>query len=128
MELGEREHEGASLVLGRSDALPAHLQDIIEVSKVQTPKLKRRQGLMTDLLMQVCDEADRERVVLLLAPEGEEWLRDFYARFGFATIQTEPEVLMARPPRIEHGRTLQHAVSESAGRPVAVSATSNARH
>lgn len=101
MELGEREHEGASLFLSHSDALPAHLRnEIVEVSKVQAPKSKRRKGLATDLLMQVCDEADRDRIVLLLMPEGKEWLQDFYARFGFATIQTVPEVLMARPPNL----------------------------
>ena len=54
-------------------------------------------GLATDLLLQVCDRADAEGVVLMLMPEGEDWLDSGMQRFGFATIQTEPVVLMARP-------------------------------
>ena len=100
MKLGQRRHEGASLELSVSEALPRHLACIIEISKLQTPKLLRRMGLATDLLLQVCDEADAEGVVLMLMPEGEDWLEQWYARFGFATIQTEPVVLMARPPNL----------------------------
>lgn len=100
MQLGQRRHEGASLELSVSEALPRHLACIIEVSQLQTPKLLRRMGLATDLLLQVCDEADAEGVVLMLMPEGEDWLEQWYARFGFATIQTEPVVLMARPPNL----------------------------
>lgn len=98
MQLGQRRHEGASLELSVSEALPRHLACIIEISQLQTPKLLRRMGLATDLLLQVCDEADAEGVVLMLMPDGEDWLEQWYARFGFATIQTEPVVLMARPP------------------------------
>ena len=100
MQLGQRRHEGTSLELSVSEALPRHLACIIEISKLQTPKLLRRMGLATDLLLQVCDEADAEGVVLMLMPEGEDWLEQWYARFGFATIQTEPVVLMARPPNL----------------------------
>lgn len=100
MKLGQRRHEGTSLELSVSEALPRHLACIIEISKLQTPKLLRRMGLATDLLLQVCDEADAEGVVLMLMPEGEDWLEQWYARFGFATIQTEPVVLMARPPNL----------------------------
>lgn len=100
MQLGQRRHEGASLELSVSEALPRHLACIIEISQLQTPKLLRRMGLATDLLLQVCDEADAEGVVLMLMPDGEDWLEQWYARFGFATIQTEPVVLMARPPNI----------------------------
>ena len=101
MKLGQRRHEGASLELSRSDALPDHLAAIVEVSNLQTPKLLRRMGLATDLLLQVCDEADAEGVVLMLMVEGEAWLEQFYQKFGFATIQTEPVVLMARPPNLK---------------------------
>lgn len=100
MQLGQRRHEGASLELSVSEALPRHLACIIEISQLQTPKLLRRMGLATDLLLQVCDEADAEGVVLMLMPDGEDWLEQWYARFGFATIQTEPVVLMARPPNL----------------------------
>lgn len=102
MELGYRKNEGASLKLGHSTALPDHLAGIVEVSAVHTPTIMRRQGLATELLLQVCDEADAEGMVLMLMPEGAEWLESWYARFGFATIQTAP-VLMARPPNIKQG-------------------------
>ena len=108
MELGTREHEGASLELSQSKELPENLSAIIEVSKLQTPKLQRRKGLATDLLMQVCDEADAEGIVLMLMPDGEEWLQGFYGRFGFATIQTEPVVLMARPPNLNAAKRQEH--------------------
>jgi len=40
----------------------------------------------------------------------DQWLERFYGRFGFATIQREPAVLMARPARKNgHDRQAEHA-------------------
>lgn len=100
MQLGLREFEGASLVVGHTDALPASMKEIIEISSVKTPRRKRRMGLASTLLSQICAEADRERVVMILQPGPKSWLQQFYGSHGFAVIQTEPVVLMARPPNL----------------------------
>ncbi len=110
MKLGLREFEGASLMLGHTDALPASMAEIIEISHVKTPRRKRRMGLASTLLIQVCDEADRDRKVMILQPGPKAWLKQFYAAHGFAVIQESPVVLMARPPNIQepNGRTEKH--------------------
>jgi len=96
MRLGKRKMKGATLDLGHSDALPAHLQGIIEVSNLFTPVELRRQGRATALLMRTCNEADKSGTLLMLMPT--DGLEPWYAVFGFATIQHSP-VIMARPPR-----------------------------
>lgn len=100
MRLGKRRNKGASLTLSHSKALPEHLAGIVEVSKLYTKRSMRRQGWASRLLHGMCLEADATGRVLMIMPEGEDWLDQFYARFGFATIQTEPVTLMARPPRM----------------------------
>ena len=47
--------------------------------------------------MDVCDKTDTDDVVLMLMPDGESWLVDWYEKFGFVEIQEYP-LLMARPP------------------------------
>lgn len=110
MKLGRRELEGASLVVGHTDALPASMREIIEISSVKTPRRKRRMGLAAALLAQVCAEADRERIVMILQPGPKAWLQQFYGSHGFAVIQTSPVVLMARPPNTQgtNGPAEQH--------------------
>ena len=110
MKLGRRKLEGASLVVGHTDALPASMREIIEISSVKTPRRKRRMGLAAALLAQVCAEADRERIVMILQPGPKAWLQQFYGSHGFAVIQTSPVVLMARPPNTQgtNGPAEQH--------------------
>ena len=102
MKLGKRQLGAASCRLGTSDALPAHLRDVIEVSDVFVPEWHRRKGIASRLMQQVCDDADTFGNVLMLMPGESEWLPAWYERFGFVAIQNNP-VLMARQPygRIE---------------------------
>ena len=97
MRLGKRQLGAASCVLGPSAALPAHLRDVVEVSEVFVPEWHRRKGIASRLLRQVCDDADAHGKVLMLMPDGDDWLPAWYARFGFVAIQNNP-VLMARQP------------------------------
>ncbi len=95
MRLGKRKFKGSTLVLGQSKELPEYLRAIVEISEVFTPEDKRHQGRATALLARTCAEADRAGVVLMLMPDGD--LEQWYAVFGFATIQNKP-IIMARPP------------------------------
>lgn len=101
---GNRNHGGASLKLGYSMAIPAHMRGgIREITNVYTSEAKRGHGDASKLLKQVCDEADKERIVLMLIPkpfdDGLDELRlmAWYSRHGFMAIQDKP-MLMARQP------------------------------
>lgn len=97
MRLGKRTVGQASLTLGSSEALPKHLQGVIEVSEVFTPEGYRKQNHADQLLSLITWEADNYGIVLMLMPEGDEWLEQWYEKHGFKRIQDEP-VLMARKP------------------------------
>ena len=87
-------------------ALPKHLRDRTrEITKVHTRAEKQSEGFATILMRDVCNEADICGMTLILWPNpyGDDialsagMLRDWYARFGFRQIQSEP-VMMARAP------------------------------
>ena len=96
MRLGERTLGQSSLFLGKSDALPEYLKAVIEVSSVFTPKEERKKGYADALMARIVAEADAEKVVLMLMPDGFDWLEAWYEKHGFKRIQDYP-VLMARP-------------------------------
>jgi hypothetical protein len=50
------------------------------------------------LMDEVCEDADRNNTVLVLRPDGDEWLHEWYEDHGFRIIQIEPVMLMARQP------------------------------
>ena len=104
MKLGQRTNGAASLTLSHSTALPSRLREVVEVSQVSTDPESRRQYLATGLLREVCNEADREHVVLMLLPEGEDWLQCWYERFGFIRIQENPVLMARKPMGKENGR------------------------
>ena len=103
MKLGKRQLGAASCHLAPSDALPANLREVIEVSNVHVDEWHRRKGIASRLLRQVCDDADAHGKVLMLMPDGDDWLPEWYSKFGFVRIQNNP-VLMARQPK---GRNAQ---------------------
>jgi predicted GNAT family acetyltransferase len=87
-------------------ALPKRLRDSTrEITKVYTPASEQGKGHATELMLDVCEEADKAGLVLVLWPRpyGDDvalsgtQLESWYARFGFRVIQPEP-VLMARAP------------------------------
>ena len=97
MKLGKRQLGAASCMLAPSDALPANLREVIEVSNVHVDEWHRRKGIANRLMDKICEEADNEGTVLILMPSGEDWLQRWYRSHGFVTLQPEP-MIMARPP------------------------------
>ena len=101
--LGKYQHGKATCVLNRSVQVPSEMRNgIREISSLQTPAESRRNGDATQLLHSICEEADTQRIVLLLhaEPFGDsaldaDQLESWYAKFGFMVIQAEPK-LMAR--------------------------------
>lgn len=104
MKIGPRHYNGASCHIMAVD-LPAHIARLSrQLTQLHVPIHKRHQGLATALMRNVCLEADREGMMLMLEakpepPHTPAEAESFYARFGFQTIQTSPIRLMARPCR-----------------------------
>lgn len=96
-------NEYASLRLAMNPELPAHMDRVREVVNVWTDTEHRMQGYATELMKQVCEEADCENMILILQPKpfdkniSKEKLIAFYKRFNFVKTQENP-VLMARAP------------------------------
>lgn len=108
MNVGARNHEGASLQVRISLALPKRMRDRTrEITKLHTAEQFQRQGYATQLMLDVCEEADRNGMTLMLWPRpygddialSQAMLIRWYQRFGFQVIQPDP-VLMARPPGV----------------------------
>lgn len=79
-------------------------EGVLEVVRVWTDPEARKQGFATELLKDICNDADIDGRVLMLNPKvfgrvGLESLEPWYQRFGFKVIQKSP-VLMARMPEI----------------------------
>lgn len=107
MKPGVRHYENASCKVSVCTAIPNHLRlKTREITHVDVPENLRRQGMATQMLLNVCDEADAHKIVLVLFPkpfgEGpklskEGLVRWYSEKFGFQAIQSNP-VMMARMP------------------------------
>lgn len=107
MTPGPRVLGAASLQVRVSMAIPARMRDRTrEITKVHTEPDAQNRGQATALLHEVCKEADRYGITLVLWPRpygddialSQGQLIDWYGRvFGFHQIQAEPP-LMARMP------------------------------
>jgi GNAT superfamily N-acetyltransferase len=89
------ENEHSSCMVLKREFLPV---GAFELHDLQTEEDFRGQGCATELLQQVCHDADIEGAVLVLSSASEA-LHAFYQRFGFSAIQPRP-ALMARMPQI----------------------------
>jgi hypothetical protein len=108
MPTGERKVGPARCRVRQCTALPERMRaKTREVVDVETPFDEQGKGYATTLLHKVCREADAAGLVLVLSPQpfgdninlSKEQLIDWYERsFGFAVIQHQPMVLMARMP------------------------------
>lgn len=104
MKYGPRTNDGASCKIAVPTALPLHMRGrVVEVRSLRTMPDKRAQGHATDLMLGICVEADLSRTFLFLAVEPDDdgpldtkALGNFYMRFGFLPIQSDP-LLMTRP-------------------------------
>lgn len=95
---GKRSSGPASLVLSKTDSVPAELRDgIREVTALATAENERRQGHANMLLTKVCAEADKNGLVLLLQPSSSDIEQDdlikFYEKHGFQLIQPQPPIM-----------------------------------
>jgi hypothetical protein len=108
MPTGERRVGPARLRVRQCTALPERMRaKTREIVDVETPFAEHGKGYATTLLHKVCREADAAGLVLVLSPQpygdnidlSKDQLIDWYERsFGFAIIQHQPMMLMARMP------------------------------
>lgn len=108
MITGIRHYENASCKVLICTALPRGMRaKTREIVSVDVPENLRKQGMATQLLMNICDEADAHKIVLTLFPKPfgtgpmmtQDQLIDWYSnKFGFHAIQSQPVVMMARMP------------------------------
>lgn len=101
MEPGLRKHKGATLRVAIAEGLPVAMwEKTRELLSVRSENQAR--GEASRLLWDVCAEADRARLSLILKPESfapgldDNKLKLFYAKFGFVKFQDDP-CLMVRP-------------------------------
>lgn len=97
----------ASAIIAESEAVsPRMRSQILEVRSVQVPIEDRRKGHGSRLLNKICSDADIMGRVLFLNPDygdnqsmTNEQLEEWYGRYGFVRVQSEPVVLLARKPQ-----------------------------
>lgn len=104
MTPGLREHRSASLRISNADCLPEDMREFVrEILSVQSTN--PRKGHATALLWEVCCEADKWWIMLMVQPRKfadgmpDDKLLPWYGKFGFVKIQDEPCVLMTRSPQ-----------------------------
>lgn len=127
MRPGKRELNDASLLVEMSQAVPEHMRaNIREITHFYVPAESRGKRLGTMLLNFVCQEADANKITLMLtaAPsEGdvgpdEEKLVAWYEKFGFMKLQQTPiGTLMARQvhekPRLAVVPQARHLIDQA---------------
>lgn len=95
---GRRSYISATCNLVVSAALPVAMRKAVrELHDLRVPEQDRSKGYATQLLHDVCREADEHNLTLMLCVAEPMWLIAWYSRFGFQPIQAAP-VLMARMP------------------------------
>jgi hypothetical protein len=109
MHPGRRELGPASVMVAISQAVPPHMRPgTREVSQLLVPAQHRRKHLGTALMNLICQEADANSITLLLIAQPfdsggptEDELTDWYALFGFKTLQDSPlGMVMARQVQV----------------------------
>lgn len=98
MRPGVRQLNDASLKVSVPTAVPEHMRaHMREITHVYVDPASRRKHLATALLNLVCQEADANKITLLLTAQPEEadgptadQLIDWYKCFGFQKLQDTP--------------------------------------
>lgn len=105
MRPGVRQLNSASLVVALSDAVPEKMKwRTREIHTFHVPPDDRRKKLGTLLLNLVCQEADANKITLVLIARAEGYttfetseLVEWYKKFGFQVLQETPHgIFMAR--------------------------------
>lgn len=107
MKTGVRHYLNASCRISMCDAVPPKMrQNIREITSIDVPENLRRQGMATEMVRNVCDEADAHNVTLVLfvkpfgdtpGPDEDQLAQWYTSKFGFTLIQVTPP-MMARMP------------------------------
>jgi GNAT superfamily N-acetyltransferase len=105
MRAGERQLKSASLRVSVPESIPEHMRaGTREISNLFVPAEDRGKRLATALMNFVCQEADANRLTLLLTvqpydeggPDAQA-LKSWYAKFGFVELQdSDAGTIMAR--------------------------------
>ena len=97
--IGDHAFNTATCSLVRPMALPMKMRvGVVELVRLFVPEESRGKGDASQLLHNICREADKQRKVIMLSVQADDTgLCAFYTRFGFQPIQAKP-VLMARHP------------------------------
>lgn len=105
--IGPRQLNGAQCNLMHVDTHAHIARKMRQVMGLTVAIHQRGQGKASALLREVCAEADREGLMLLLEPKPTdatltvEQAESWYGRFGFQTIQETPIKLMVRTPHAD---------------------------
>ena len=100
MKIGTISLGNASLHLGHSQVVPPTLRGHArEITEFNVPEKFRGKGEGTELLKEVCEQADNDKILLILKADTER-LENYYKRFDFITFQRDNAILMARKPKI----------------------------
>jgi len=100
MKPGTIQLGNASLHISYPQIVPGNLRGFSrEITEFFVPEEFRGNGEGTELLKDVCDQADAEHILLLLIADTEK-MAMYYGRFGFVAIQDKP-ILMVRSPKSE---------------------------
>lgn len=107
MKTGVRHYLNASCQVRMCEAIPPRIrQSTREIISVDVPENLRRQGMATELLRNVCDEADAHGITLILfvkpfgdglRPDEDQLASWYVSKFGFTMIQVAPTMLARMP-------------------------------
>ena len=90
----------ASLYIGYTQIVPPNKRGLArEITNFHVDAEHRGKGEGTELLNDVCSQADNEGLLLLIMADTPR-LESYYKRFDFVTIQADNVILMARQPKI----------------------------
>ena len=90
----------ASLYIGYTQIVPPNKRGLArEITNFHVDEKHRGKGEGTELLNDVCSQADNEGLLLLMIADTPR-LESYYKRFDFVTIQADNVILMARQPKI----------------------------
>ena len=88
----------ASAYIGYSQITKPNQRGLLrEITNFEVPEEHRGKGEGTELLKDICAQADEEGIILMLKADTLR-LENYYTRQGFTTIQANPVILMVRQP------------------------------
>jgi len=100
MKTGTIQLGNASMHIGYPQIVPGNLRGHArEITEFYVPEEFRGKGEGSELMKDVCEEADAKNILLVLIADTVK-LAMYYERFGFIAIQKDP-MLMIRAPKNE---------------------------